>query len=423
MDKFDFGGISIPVENNHQDIRRAREFSKDNSPKEITKNLISHLSSFYKENKPLSPENRGKLNTLLIGLAVTLLSSDMNNQGPEKKPDLKTTSDTAHSFKLESEEIPTPAIQETKIKLSPIEIKNEPPSKIEKTNVSLKSPDKNAADASMERVINIAEEVLLNAEKLSQDQKRFPKKLFSEKFLTALKIQESGFEIDAESGKGAVGLMQVMPRAILEVIRYLNKLERLGVVSSNLPSEDQITKEHIEKISNLIKTNGAYGEAFGKIYLIDLFYNFDIGKKEYASGKITEAHKKILATYNWSPDDFKKYENNEKMWPNQSTEYYQKIFRYMDTIDNIQAQMKQMKILTDVFDLSPFLALEIKKYERELGEKNPDFEERIESVMMDYLITIKEMEEIREEPLTPEEVKKIIKNFNPEAYRNYLAKR
>ncbi|HBI16746.1 MAG TPA: hypothetical protein DDY52_01110, partial [Candidatus Moranbacteria bacterium] len=183
----------------------------------------------------------------------------------------------------------------------------------------------------MERVINIVEGVLSNAEKLSQDRKRFPQKLFSKKFLTALKIQESAFEIDAESGKGAVGLMQVMPRAILEVIRYLNKLERLGVVNSNLPSEDQITEKDIEKISNLIKTNGAYGEAFGKIYLMDLFYNFDIGKAEYTSDKITEAQKKILATYNWSPDDFKKYEDNEKMWPTQSTEYYQKIFRYMDT--------------------------------------------------------------------------------------------
>lgn len=421
MEKFDFGGISIPVKNNYSDIRTARE-SRDNFiPQDSAKNLINCLSSFYRENKLLSPENRGKLNTLLISLAVTLLSSDINSHAPEKETDIKTTPDASHS--LELEEVSSSTIQETKFELSPIEIKNEPPSKIEnRTHSSV--PQKESAikaveDFSMENMEDAVEEIYILSELLSKNENLFPQKLFTETLLIAQDIAESDLKIDAQSKKGAIGKGQLQPNTLKEDIRYLHILKRSKIIDISLPPEDQLTQTDIEKICDFVKTNEKYADAFKKIYLMDLFNNFKIGQKDYATGEITKARKKILAAYNWNPTSFKNHENQEKEWPTESQNYYKKIFHYMEIINKIEARMTEMKMLTHIHDLSPILTLEIKKYERELSEADPKFDETIEKVMQGYLDIISEMEKIKEKPLVPEEVKRLIDKFNPSVYKDY----
>ncbi len=421
MESFNFGKVPIPVDNNYSEIKKAQKTEDEPLSQKLTISLINCLSSFYKEKNIISLENKQKINNIFIGLAVTALSANIYGHFLKKESVLNPTLDTNHSLKME-----TNISESTKLEITTTPTKEKSTHKTAKIipdSIKNKSSEQASVlekeDISMEKMQNIVEEIHLLSEILSRNEELFPSRLFSKKFLTAIKITESGLRPDAQSEKGAMGTMQIMPTTIREVIRYLNKLQRLGILESSLPQEDKLTKENIEKISTLIKSNALYGDAFGEIYLMDLFSNFQIGQAEYNVGEITKARKKILVTYNWSPDYFKKNESNEEKWPNESKAYYKKIFHYMDIISNIKIQMEKMQMLTDVFDLSPILALELKKYERELNEKSPKFDEIIKKVIQDYLITIQEMEKIKEKPLTPEEVKRLIKNFNSEVFRNH----
>lgn len=265
----------------------------------------------------------------------------------------------------------------------------------------------------------VVKEIYVLSEVLTKNEKLFPRQLFPESFLIAQGIAESDLKVDAQSGKGAIGIRQLKPNTLKEDIRYLNILKRSGIIDSSLPPEEQLTQADIEKMCELVKSDPKYGEAFGNLYLADLFSNFKIGQKDYAMGGITKARKKILVAYNWKPDRFKKYEHQEKEWFKESKNYYKKIFHYMEIIDKIEARMIEMKMLTNIHDLSPILTLEIKKYERELSEEDPRFDETIEKVMQGYLDIIFEMEKIKEKPLVPEEVKRLIDKFNPDVYRDY----
>lgn len=444
MEKFDFGGISIPVENNYSDIRTARE-SRDNFiPQDLAKNLINCLSSFYRENKLLSPENRGKLNTLLISLAVTLLSSDMNNHAPEKEASIKTTPDTNHSFKLDtipqsdtpmkkslsleylSETKPTtnphhfpkaenlPPTFASSQKNSPIIIKKSE-SKIAKELPRKESTKENAS----ERVQNIVDEIQIIAAVLTKNEKLYPREMFTEELSIAQKIVESGLKLDAESEKNAVGQTQVKPITMKEDIRYANILSRAGDIQTNLPNEKDITEKDISEMITLVKSNAIYANAFKDIYLIDLLNNHGIGKKEFDRGDIDGALKKILAAYNWNPNDFKKYENQESVWPAQSQRYYENIFYYRDLVIKIKAQMGNMQIVTDFSVLSPILAMEINKYEKELDDKDPESKIITQKIIRGYLEVVSEMEKIKEKPLTIEEIQRLVDKFNNRIYKDY----
>lgn len=423
MEKFDFGDTSIPVENNYPDIEKARASRETRSPRELATNLLKYLSSFYKEtNKALSPGKKQKINKLLVGLAITTLSgSSIENHLLEKELVPVPISDSDYSFEIK--EVPQPNIDEIKITLSPLKIKNEPPGKIVNSIHSdapqKKSTIKEVKDFSIENMEDAVEEIYVISELLTKNEKMFPPQLFSETLLIAQDIAESDLRIDAESSKGSIGKGQLQPNTLKEAIRYLHILKKSKIIDTSLPPEDQLSQTDLEKICEFVKTDAKYADAFKNIYLIELLNHHGIGQNELTKGEIKKARKKILAAYNWNPGDFKRHEKQESSWPEESQNYYKKIFHYMEIINKIKNRMAEMKMLTNVYDLSPILTLEIKKYERELSEKNPKFDKIIEEVIQDYLIEIKRMEEVKEKPLTPQEVQRLIKVFNFDISKNY----
>lgn len=155
MENFNFGKIPVHINNNYSDIEKARTSREVHLPQALIANSIECLSSFYREaSKVLSPERKQKINKLLIDLAITTLSgSSLDHHLSERESVSSPTPNSNYSFKMG--EAPQPNIGETKITLSPIEIKNEPPSKITQT-LSTDAPKKESLaetvkDASIEK--------------------------------------------------------------------------------------------------------------------------------------------------------------------------------------------------------------------------------------------------------------------------------
>lgn len=293
------------------------------------------------------------------------------------------------------------------------------PSEFEK----LKDEIRKENEPSME-MQNLAIEIQSLAHQIAKKEELLPSKLFTKNFFIAVSIQESNLDKAAQSEAGAIGIMQIKPVTIKEVIRYLNILERQEKIKFDGPQKtENLSDQDINDLALLTKKNPDLGQSFGKIYFADLFDNFKIGQDIFALGGITKTRKKLLAAYNWNPKKFKENETNEEAWPIETQDYYKKIFKYMDILKEVQLQMDALKMQTDIYELSSILTVELRKYEKEIDNKDPHFEKIIQNITLDYLKDIKEMEEIKGRAMKSAEIKRLIKSSNSNAYKNFLVSR
>ena len=260
----------------------------------------------------------------------------------------------------------------------------------------------------------LAQEVQIRTHQLIKNKEFFPKELLSENFFLAVQIQESNLEKDAESQAGAIGIMQVRPITVREVIRYLNILRDAGTIKFEGPLAKDLSENNISELMDLIKKNRDLSRAFGKFYFAELLNNFEIGKRTFALGKIDQARRKILTAYNWNPDSFKKNENNESAWPLESRQYCDKVLANLSRLDSIQKEIKDLKMKTDSHDLSALLTMELNKY-KDIDTENPSFKTMVRS----YLEKINTIENIKERPLKRNEIENLISKFNHSVYRLY----
>lgn len=407
MEKFNFSDIPIDAAP-HQKKEISNSSVRELSTRTVVYNFQQELN--LNKNKPDSREERKKRLMGVALLALGALSTTTYLQKDELPQNLASSS---------AEDSSLPKISNPKLEIVIGDLQQS-----EALTPTLKptesaSPEKIDQHTPSIEMQELAHEIQVRAHQLLRDENFFPKKLFTDNFFLAVQIQESQLKRDAQSSAGAQGIMQVKPITIKEVVRYLNILENKNDVEFDGPPMHKLSPADINDLLTLINNNGDLGRAFGKLYFAELFNHFDIGKDIYAQGGITKARKKLLVAYNWNPADFKKNETQEKAWPLESQNYYKKIFRYMKILEKIQLKMNSMQMLSKIEDLSPILAIELKKYERELDEKHPQLDDIIEKIIADYLEKISQIEQLKQKKLTPAEIERLIKNFNSLVYRNY----
>lgn len=261
----------------------------------------------------------------------------------------------------------------------------------------------------------LAYEIQGKARQLLKDNNFLPKKLFSDNFFDAIQIQESQLKSYAQSEKGAIGVMQVRPITVKEVIRYLNILETKGVIKFEGPQMKNLSDKDVADLIFLTRENSDLGEAFGKLYFADLFNNFEIGQEIFSLGGITKARTKLLTAYNWNPDSFKKNEHDESVWPQESKEYCVKIMNNITSLNVIQKEISQLEMQTDPRILSTLLTIELNRY-KDVDLTNSIFLEMLHS----YLGGIHAKEAVLGRPLKKEEVQEMIDDRNHATYRLFV---
>ncbi|MEF3692111.1 MAG: lytic transglycosylase domain-containing protein [Candidatus Moraniibacteriota bacterium] len=283
------------------------------------------------------------------------------------------------------------------------------------SDMEKESPAKKAHD--------IAVQIQALSRNILKNDEFFPRKIFSQDFLLCIQANESGFKKDAVSPVGAVGSMQVMPETVRDVIKYINRIDS----RIDFKKED-LNDETLNEIIKLIRQNYNLGEAFGKLYLAQIFNGFGIGQKSLENNWISLGREKILATYNWGIGNFSKNPTDKKSWPNETKEYIEKIFSDMKTLQKINARLdiddnnqkiqksnKKEGVLglkTDPKAIKKALVLEMRKFKN----KKP---EEIAAILNRYLGEIRIREKINKKPLEKRELEKIarqLKATNPELW-------
>ncbi len=171
----------------------------------------------------------------------------------------------------------------------------------------------------------------------------WPKELLTRDIQIAQQLQESKFNKEAKSNKGAVGVMQNTQSSVIDVVRYLNKLKRNKEIEYDGPRE--LSKDQLKEIMTLILKDANCSRIFGKIYLTQLWdgsYGYGVGQVEYKAGKLKEAQKKLLASYNAGSKAIK--DESEEKWPEQSIDYCKKIFNYEKRLKNIRRVLAEKEI-------------------------------------------------------------------------------
>ena len=198
--------------------------------------------------------------------------------------------------------------------------------------------------------------------------------LFTDDLFIAQQLQESKYDKAAESKIGAVGVMQNTRSSIQDVSRYLAKLKRYKNFSYN--GKGKLNREEIEEIKWQIKQNADHSRAFGKVYMAmlgDDEHGYGLGDKKYKKGNISGAQKEILAAYNGGLGRIAYRDRNgivrkpirlkpENQWPDETREYCDKIFNYMQRLKNIKETFKEEGINIKNLDAMR-LAREMDKYD------------------------------------------------------------
>ena len=226
------------------------------------------------------------------------------------------------------------------------EAKNEP-NKEEKTE---KVSEQETAEQQKRAKMTI-QAVATALEKLPKNE-FFPKQLFDNDLLIAIRLQESKDTANAISRAGAVGSMQNTSISILEVLKYLSQPEIKKMTRYAGP--ETISQAELKKIKELILTKRSYGYAFGQGYLGLLWqpqHGYGIGyqKKYKNESEIRQAQKLILSCYNGGLNNVfnnvnKKLLKPEKEWPIETQEYYQKVFIYRFYIARTRKELQSEKI-------------------------------------------------------------------------------
>ena len=242
---------------------------------------------------------------------------------------------------------------------------NEPKEILEKTEClneskeETKTPEiKNIADDFLDAYYELCKTKFWNSE------------ILTDNLFMAQQIQESRCKKDAESKAGAVGIMQNKSGSICDVANFLAKLKRNENFEYNGP--DNLNDKQIEEIKNLIKKRADYGRAFGKTYmamLCDDKYGYGVGEDSYKRGDIKNAQKEILAVFNGGLGNItyrlkkgSRKTKPENQWPEETREYYKKIFNYEQRIKNIKQEFLKHNINTNNREVVK-LAIEMNKYD------------------------------------------------------------
>jgi len=396
-----------------------------------TTNLIEHLREFYQTYK--NPEKRiEKYRQFCVGLAITALSSggylmydDYKNLTQKQSIENTLDSEDLLNKKESSETEKELSGLKEKINMEYSEKSNtENPNKnpiLKTEKETVPSPEQ------LEKAHNLGIEIQAISMDLLEKDDFFPKKIFSDDYLLAIQAQESGFDKNAESHKGAVGSMQVMPETIREVLFYINKIDnRMNLDKNNL------TDELVEDLAYLIKQNPSLGKAFGHLCLAEIFNNFEIGKKSLEMNWITLGRKKILAVYNWGIKNFMRNATDEENWPNETKNYIKNIFADMEIFKRINSQLGidenneknkesgKISLKTDPQLIKEIMILEIRKFRE---DKKIDYAKLdMDKIINYYLSEIRINERIDKEPLKREFLKKLITELNFTIFKNFVAK-
>lgn len=439
-------GPSMPEKKELPPVIENSEPKKENSL-EKKKVFIEYIKQFDEahKNKELTPEEKKKRKyKIYAGIALATLATGgyytnkESIQEVEKSPiKSELISDKNLTPDAYLEEVRKKMNQEYAKEATTQEIKKE--SQIPKNIEIKKTEEKKEEIPSKERLQkahNTTIEIQAISRNLLKNDNFFPKKIFSDDFLSAIQAQESGFDKSAQSHKGAVGSMQVMPETIKETLLYINKIN-----TKISFQEKDLTKEYINDLIYLIKQNPDLGKAFGNLYLAEIFNNFEIGKKSLENNWITLGRKKILACYNWGIGKFTRNATNEENWPTETKNYIKnisddiEIFKIINSQLGIDEHNKKIKIETnknqkDALPLSlktsprmikESIILELRKFKE---DKNIDYSKiNINEVISYYLGEIKIKEKIEKNTLKKEALEKLIKDLNHRIFKNFVAEK
>ncbi len=270
-----------------------------------------------------------------------------------------------------------------------------------KEDENLKNKEKN--------IENIADTYLKAYHDLTETE-FWEKDIFTDDLFIAQIIQESRFDKEAESSKGAIGVMQNMEDSIQDVPRYLSKLKR----NINFPysGKEKFTAKEIIEIKKLIKKNPNYSMAFGKIYMAmihDHKYGFGVGAVSRMNGDVAKTQKQILAVYNAGIGNVayprKKGQHRklklEYKWPNETRVYCKEIQNYQNRIKKIREEFKNSNIIYSKFTTNHLISkitMKMDKYNDKEQYKKLD----------EYIVSIKKQEENKNRKLTLDELKLLV---------------
>ncbi|MDZ7611897.1 MAG: lytic transglycosylase domain-containing protein [Candidatus Moranbacteria bacterium] len=226
-----------------------------------------------------------------------------------------------------------------------------------------------------------AEKVLQAFHKIPDEY--FPKDLFTDNLIIALQIQESTYRISALSQAGAVGIMQNTEISLRDGFRYLSYLGRKGIIEYDGPNMDEVSEEEYDDLMKILNKNPEYSRAFGKLYLSQILNQYHIGENDYNQKNIKEAQRMILAAYNAGPTAIKDAGRDEEQWPEETRNYYRKIFHYEKHLANVKSIINKENIAIDRSIKNYFamkLVLRMNSVESKLGQR---------SIMAKYLRKLK----------------------------------
>ena len=415
-----------------------RQEAKEANRENLRQQAILCITQFDEahRNKDLDFEEKMKLyQKIFIALSVATLSMLADQSGnietprEKKQVESKLPADTDISFSEEKPKSENELVDLEKIrKHIQISYQNESQEKeipkIKPKGKKIKPPAPDTEkESSAEKALHIAIQIQALSRNILKNDEFFPKKIFSQDFLLCIQAQESSFKKDALSPVGAAGSMQVMPDTVRDIINYINKIDS----RVNFKKED-LSDETINEIVKLIRQNYNLGEAFGKLYLAQIFNGFGIGQKSLENNWITLGRKKILAVYNWGIGNFSKNPTNEESWPKETKDYIEKIFSDLETLQGINARLNidgdnqkirksNKKEIASKFKTHPqaikkALVLEMRKFKN----KQP---EEIAAILNYYLGEIHIQEKIKKDPLQEDELKKIARQLrviNPQLW-------
>jgi len=285
----------------------------------------------------------------------------------------------------------------------------------EKPNDSSKNEQKRTEKKeTLSEMEMLAENVLLSYHEIYQKEGFIPPEVFTKNFLIATQLKESKYKPDAESKFGAVGVMQIMPETIKDIIRYLHILNRKINLDFDGPKSEELSDDDIEELKVIIKNNGNYGRAFGKIYFAMLFKHYNVGVSDFKKGDIESAQIKLLSVYNGG---LRVRGKSKKYWRTETRKYCQKIVKYMKYLDIFQEKIKENDIKSNGDYLSMLLVKKMSTYHKINLDDDLFYE-----LMDKYIANIKLAENARHRKLSDRELLRILNKLQSKLLRYYLTK-
>jgi hypothetical protein len=193
---------------------------------------------------------------------------------------------------------------------------------------------------------DIADKFLETYHELSKTEHWPPREIVNDDLYIAQQLQESGYDHDAVSRAGAVGVMQNMAISIKDTVRYLNILSHK--TDFNYDGSKDLSEQQIRELMDLFSEYPDYSRAFGKIYMCALWdqkNGYGVGKKPFEDGNIKETQRELLGSYNGG---FRRVKNKPtSSWPKESSIYAERILNYIERIKNIRNKFKEIGLILE----------------------------------------------------------------------------